>query len=224
MLAINRTAPRFAAPRPTVNRCANVLIIRRKYCKEPCNPMETSLFARVEMAPRDPVFGITDAFNQDRNPSKVNLGVGIYLNDQGRIPVLRAVAEAEHRLAASPAPRGYLPIDGTATYDTAVQALLLNDESAIASDGRASPPSLWRYRCTKIGADLLVKYFLVHAPITTHLENPRRVRECGIRSADLPLLRCSSVRSVRRDAGVLQSQRCAPCSAARCVTTQRAQI
>ena len=120
--------------------------------------METSLFARVEMAPRDPVFGITDAFNQDRSPTKVNLGVGIYLNDQGRIPVLRAVAEAERRLAASPAPRGYLPIDGIAAYDAAVQTLLLGNDSPIASDGRAvTAQSLGGTGALKIGADLLRK-------------------------------------------------------------------
>lgn len=126
--------------------------------REPVTQMETSLFASVEMAPRDPVFGITDAFNQDRRPSKVNLGVGIYLNDQGRIPVLRAVAEAERRLAASPAPRGYLPIDGTAAYDAAVQELLLGDDSVVSSAGRAvTAQALGGTGALKIGADLLRK-------------------------------------------------------------------
>ncbi|HYM46921.1 MAG TPA: aminotransferase class I/II-fold pyridoxal phosphate-dependent enzyme, partial [Burkholderiaceae bacterium] len=120
--------------------------------------MHTSLFAGVQMAPRDPIFGLTDAFNHDARPTKVNLGVGVYLNDEGRIPVLRAVAEAERRLAASPAPRGYLPIDGIAAYDTSVQRLLLGDESPLIADGRAiTAQSLGGTGALKIGADLLRK-------------------------------------------------------------------
>src|SRR5215203_376042 len=98
--------------RNQTNRCANVLIFRNKSTPTAANLMQPSLFSSLPMAPRDPVFGITDAFNQDRSPTKVDLGVGIYLNNDGRIPILRAVADAERRLAAAPAPRGYLPIDG----------------------------------------------------------------------------------------------------------------
>ncbi len=118
--------------------------------------MVTSLFAGVQMAPRDPTLGPTEAFNHDVHPSKVNLGVGIYLTDEGQIPVLRAVAEAERRQAAIPAPRGYLPIDGIAAYDTAVQKLLLGDTSPLISEGRAiTAQSLGGTGALKIGADLL---------------------------------------------------------------------
>jgi aromatic-amino-acid transaminase len=99
--------------------------------------MATSLFAGVPMAPRDPTLGPTEAFNRDRDPNRVNLGVGIYLTDEGRIPVLRAVAKAEQLHAATAAPRGYLPIDGIAAYDTAVQALLLGESSPLIAEGRA---------------------------------------------------------------------------------------
>ncbi len=120
--------------------------------------MDTSLFASLQMAPRDPILGLADAFNQDAHPTKVNLGVGVYLTDEGRIPVLRAVAEAERRLAASPSPKGYLPIDGIAAYDTAVQKLLLGDESPLIADGRAvTAQALGGTGALKIGADLLKK-------------------------------------------------------------------
>ena len=68
--------------------------------------MTTSLFAGVAMAPRDPTLGPTEAFNRDSNRNRVNLSVGVYLTDEGRIPILRAVAEAEPRRAASASPRG----------------------------------------------------------------------------------------------------------------------
>ena len=120
--------------------------------------MATSLFAGVAMAPRDPTLGPTEAFNRDVDPNRVNLGVGIYLTDEGRIPILRAVAEAEQRQAAIAAPRGYLPIDGIAAYDTAVQKLLLGESSPLIAAGRAiTAQSLGGTGALKIGADLLKK-------------------------------------------------------------------
>ena len=110
------------------------------------------------MAPRDPTLGPSEAFNRDPDPNRVNLGVGIYLTDEGRIPVLRAVAKAEQRQAAAAAPRGYLPIDGIAAYDNAVQALLLGDSSPLIAEGRAvTAQSLGGTGALKIGADLLKK-------------------------------------------------------------------
>lgn len=54
-----------------------------------------SLFSAVELAPRDPILGLNEAFNADTRSTKVNLGVGVYFTDEGKIPVLRAVQEAE---------------------------------------------------------------------------------------------------------------------------------
>lgn len=59
-----------------------------------------SLFSAVEMAPRDPILGLNEAFNADTRTTKVNLGVGVYCNEEGRIPLLRAVIEAETIRAA----------------------------------------------------------------------------------------------------------------------------
>ena len=120
--------------------------------------MSSSLFAGVKLAPRDPTLGPTEAFIQDAHPQKVNLGVGVYLTDEGRIPILRAVAEAERRRASAAAPRGYLPIDGIAAYDAAVQELLLGAASPLIAAGRAvTAQSLGGTGALKIGADLLKK-------------------------------------------------------------------
>src|SRR5258708_3641347 len=87
-------------------------------------PHSSSLVARVPMAPSDPILGSTEAFHADKNPKKVNLGVGVYTDDNGKVPLLECVRRAEsERLKAAP-PRNYLPIDGLATYDRAVQQLV----------------------------------------------------------------------------------------------------
>ena len=86
--------------------------------------MNASLLAAVEMAPKDPILGVTETFNADTNPNKVNLGVGVYCDDHGKVPVLESVRRAERQLAENPLPRNYLPIDGLQAYDRAVQGLL----------------------------------------------------------------------------------------------------
>ncbi len=115
-----------------------------------------SLFSAVEMAPRDPILGLNEAYNADARPHKVNLGVGVYYDEQGRIPLLRAVAEAEKQRAAAQAPRGYLPIEGIAAYDQAVQHLLFGAESSLVRDGRAiTVQAVGGTGALKIGADFL---------------------------------------------------------------------
>src|SRR5205814_1135587 len=95
-----------------------------------------SLFAAVELAPRDPILGLTEQFNADPNPAKVNLGVGVYYDDDGKLPLLKCVAEAEKQMVETPKPRGYLPIDGIAAYDRAVQGLAFGADSAPVMAGR----------------------------------------------------------------------------------------
>ncbi|SEQ81702.1 aromatic-amino-acid transaminase [Azotobacter beijerinckii] len=115
-----------------------------------------SLFSAVEMAPRDPILGLTEAFNADTRPTKVNLGVGVYYNEEGRIPLLRAVAEAEKARIAAHAPRGYLPIEGIGAYDQAVQKLLFGNDSALLADGRVvTAQALGGTGALKVGADFL---------------------------------------------------------------------
>ncbi|MGN4076272.1 aminotransferase class I/II-fold pyridoxal phosphate-dependent enzyme, partial [Burkholderia gladioli] len=115
-----------------------------------------SLFSAVELAPRDPILGLNEAFNADTRPTKVNLGVGVYTNEEGKIPLLRAVADAEKARVAAGLPRGYLPIDGIAAYDAAVQKLLLGKDSALIAAGRVvTAQAIGGTGALKIGADFL---------------------------------------------------------------------
>ncbi len=115
-----------------------------------------SLFNAVEMAPRDPILGLNEQFAADPNPAKVNLGVGVYFDDEGKLPVLRCVAEAERQLLQSPRPKGYLPIDGIAAYDKAVQGLVFGADSAAVREGRvATVQALGGTGGLKVGADFL---------------------------------------------------------------------
>lgn len=115
-----------------------------------------SLFSAVEMAPRDPILGLNEAFNADPRAHKVNLGVGVYYNEQGRIPLLRAVAAAEKARAEAQTPRSYLPIEGIASYDQSVQKLLFGSASPLLHDNRVvTAQSLGGTGALKIGADFL---------------------------------------------------------------------
>jgi aromatic-amino-acid transaminase len=116
----------------------------------------SSLFAAVEMAPRDPILGLNEQFNADPNPAKVNLGVGVYFDDNGKLPLLRCVQEAEKMMMEAPKARGYLPIDGIAAYDKAVQGLVFGADSAALKAGRiATVQALGGTGGLKVGADLL---------------------------------------------------------------------
>ena len=116
----------------------------------------SSLFTAVEMAPRDPILGLNEQFNADTNPHKVNLGVGVYYDAQGKLPLLKCVAEAEKQIQAQQKPRGYLPIDGIAAYDKAVQGLVFGAQSAAVTEGRvATVQALGGTGGLKIGADFL---------------------------------------------------------------------
>ncbi|RON19351.1 MULTISPECIES: amino acid aminotransferase [Pseudomonas] len=115
-----------------------------------------SLFSAVEMAPRDPILGLNEAFNADTRTNKVNLGVGVYCDEEGRIPLLRAVVEAETIRAAQHVSRGYLPIDGIAAYDQAVQKLLFGNDSPLIAAGRViTTQAVGGTGALKIGADFL---------------------------------------------------------------------
>ncbi len=117
-----------------------------------------SLFTAVEMAPRDPILGLSEQFNTDPNPAKVNLGVGVYFDDAGKLPVLACVAAAEKQLLEAPKAKGYLPIDGIAAYDKAVQALVFGADSAAVQAGRvATVQALGGTGGLKLGADFLRK-------------------------------------------------------------------
>ena len=118
-----------------------------------------SLFSAIDMAPRDPILGITEAFNADTNPEKINLGVGVYYDDNGKVPLLACVRKAEELLMEQQAPRTYLPIEGLAAYDKAVQELVFGAGSAIIQDKRAvTVQAIGGTGALKIGADFLQRF------------------------------------------------------------------
>ena len=117
-----------------------------------------SLFSAVEMAPRDPILGLNEQFNADTNPNKVNLGVGVYFDDNGKLPLLQCVQAAEKTMMDKPTARGYLPIDGIVAYDNAVKALVFGADSEPVTSGRvATVQAIGGTGGLKIGADFLKK-------------------------------------------------------------------
>ena len=115
-----------------------------------------SLFSAVELAPRDPILGLSEQYNADPNPNKVNLGVGVYYDENGKLPLLACVAVAERQLVEAGKPRGYLPIDGIAAYDAAVQGLVFGAGSELVKSKRvATVQAVGGTGGLKIGADFL---------------------------------------------------------------------
>ena len=135
--------------------------------------MSSSLFAGVELAPRDPILGLNEQFAADARADKVNLGVGVYFDDEGKLPVLACVAEAERQLLASSKPRGYLPIDGIAAYDRAVQELVFghfaSGRALLDATRVATVQALGGTGGLKLGADLLRR---VDAQATVLISDP----------------------------------------------------
>ena len=124
-----------------------------------------SLFSAVEMAPRDPILGLNEQFAADTNPLKVNLGVGVYYDDNGKLPLLQCVQQAEKALMDKPTARGYLPIDGIAAYDNGVKALVFGADSEPVQSGRvATVQAIGGTGGLKIGADFL-KRLTPHAKV-----------------------------------------------------------
>ncbi|HXE21089.1 MAG TPA: amino acid aminotransferase [Rhodoferax sp.] len=124
-----------------------------------------SLFTAVELAPRDPILGLNEQFSADPNPAKANLGVGVYFDENGKLPLLQCVQAAEKALMATPKPRGYLPIDGIAAYDSAVKGLVFGaDSEPVRSERIATVQGLGGTGALKIGADFL-KRLAPHAKV-----------------------------------------------------------
>ncbi|WP_437958930.1 amino acid aminotransferase [Sorangium sp. So ce119] len=118
-----------------------------------------SIFSDIPLAPADPILGLTDAFQKDQNPRKVNLGVGVYQNAQGKVPVLKVIREAEKRWYEKEDSKSYLPIDGAPAYTRAVQELLLGEGSAPVRDGRVvTAQALGGTGALKLGADFLRRF------------------------------------------------------------------
>ena len=118
--------------------------------------MPFALFADVSLAPKDPILGLTEAFVADTRSNKVNLGVGVYLNEEGKVPLLEAVRKAERERLEKAPPRAYLPIEGFADYNKAVLQLLFGANPELVNQGRcASFEALGGTGGLKIGADFI---------------------------------------------------------------------
>jgi aromatic-amino-acid transaminase len=122
-------------------------------------PSPVSLLSAVELAPRDPILGVTEAFNADPNPRKVNLGVGVYCDENGKVPLLECVKRAEREMTDVAAPRSYLPIDGIAAYDREARTLVFGANADAIAAGRAvTVQALGGTGALKVGADFLRRF------------------------------------------------------------------
>jgi aromatic-amino-acid transaminase len=119
-------------------------------------PQQPSPLAALQMAPKDPILGITELYVADKNPRKVNLGVGVYYGDDGKVPLLECVRRAEQQRTGGAAPKTYLPIDGLAAYDRAVQELLFGAGAPVLAEGRVvTVQTLGGTGGLRVGADLM---------------------------------------------------------------------
>lgn len=115
-----------------------------------------SIFESVQLAPSDPIFGLNEQYNNDTRAEKVNLTIGVYTDDNSKLPLLEAVHKAELEIVQQATARGYLPIDGIPGYNSGAQALLFGKESEVISSGRVlTAQSLGGTGALKLGADFL---------------------------------------------------------------------
>ncbi|MEY3814406.1 MAG: hypothetical protein RJA18_871 [Pseudomonadota bacterium] len=123
-----------------------------------------NLFSSIQLAPKDPIFGLTEAYTADQRAGKVNLGVGVYYTDEGKVPLLRAVLEAEKEVVAKQSPRAYVPIEGPNPYNSAVQNLLFGADSPLIKEGRVvTAECLGGTGALRVGGDF-VKRLDTNAP------------------------------------------------------------
>jgi aromatic-amino-acid transaminase len=137
-----------------------------------------NLFSSVQLAPKDPIFGLTEAYVADQRADKVNLGVGVYYTDEGKVPLLKAVSQAEGIVVAKQSPRSYIPIDGPNPYNSAVQNLLFGADASLVKDGRVvTAECIGGTGALRVGADF-IKRLNLNAP--TAISNPTWENHRGI--------------------------------------------
>ncbi|AXK38790.1 aromatic amino acid transaminase [Crenobacter cavernae] len=118
------------------------------------------VFQHVDAYAGDPILSLVDTYLKDANPNKVNLGIGLYYDEEGRIPLLGSVQKAEAARAQLAAPRSYLPMEGAANYRQAVQALVFGAAHEAVTSGRiATIQTIGGSGALKVGADFLKRYF-----------------------------------------------------------------
>jgi aromatic-amino-acid transaminase len=121
---------------------------------------QASPFAQIELAPPDPIIGLTEAFNNDTNPKKVSLGAGVYQDGAGKVSILEVVREAQERFLEEEKTKNYMPIDGIPAFNQQAQALLLGADSGVLAGRRAvTVQALGGTGALKVGADFLKRFF-----------------------------------------------------------------
>lgn len=118
------------------------------------------MFQHVEFYPGDPILGLVETYNNDSRAHKVNLGIGIYFDESGKLPVLDSVRKAEVKRAAEALPRPYLPMEGLDTFRRAVQNLLFGAGNPALQEKRITTiQTLGGSGALKVGADFLHRWF-----------------------------------------------------------------
>jgi aromatic-amino-acid transaminase len=118
------------------------------------------MFEHIDAYPGDPILSLNENFQKDPRQNKVNLSIGIYFDDEGRLPVMKAVHEAEAALLNEPGAKPYLPMAGFAQYRDAVQTLVFGAECPSRAAGRvATVQTLGGSGALKVGADFIKRYF-----------------------------------------------------------------
>lgn len=139
------------------------------------------LFHSISPAPADAILGLTEAFKADSNPDKINLGVGVYMNDEGMTPILSSVKKAETRLLEQESTKGYLPIPGSGGYAKGVQGLLLGDDHPLVTSERVrSAHTPGGTGGLRVGGDFLKKF---KPDATVWVSNPTWANHQGIFTA-----------------------------------------
>ena len=157
--------------------------------------MSKSIFDVVGQAPDDPILGLNEAFKSDPRDKKVNLSIGVYSTEDGKVPLLRVVAEAEKRILEAGEPHTYLPISGIPAFNAGVQKLIFGADSPIIKEKHAvTVQSLGGTGALKVGAHR-------HGRTTLQFLNKLVSKSASIRtmtkkttaSTSLPCLRASAV-------------------------------
>jgi len=118
------------------------------------------MFEHIPPFAGDPILSLNEDFQKDPRPNKINLSIGIYFDDAGRIPVMDSVRRAEQLVVARGGPKPYLPIEGAANFRSAVQQLLFGaDHEAISSGRIATIQSVGSSGGLKVGADFIASHF-----------------------------------------------------------------
>ncbi len=118
------------------------------------------MFKHVDAYAGDPILSLNEAFQKDSRPGKINLSIGIYFDDEGRIPMLDSVRKAELAVVADAGARPYLPMEGAANFRNAVQGLLFGENHPARAEGRiVTIQSVGSSGGLKVGADFIKRYF-----------------------------------------------------------------